>query len=237
VQDEKGKVYICQSKTGEILESVSFGEAGDYEGIANVNDTIWVLASNGNLQRITDFNSDKQKVKEYKTPLDTENDTEGLCYDETENRLLIACKSKAGKEMKGFRAVYGFHLGTLKISEQPVLRIQLDAIKSWLLQNEEGKFVANEIENLFGNERADVSFQPSEIAVHPLTGEIYVLAARGNLLVVTDRAGKIQNVNSLDPDLLKQPEGITFLPNGDMYISDEGKDGTANLLLFKYMKK
>src|SRR5437016_3989704 len=43
VQDEKGNIYEYDVKKGELKHSIDFGKKGDYEGIANVNDTIYVL--------------------------------------------------------------------------------------------------------------------------------------------------------------------------------------------------
>jgi hypothetical protein len=37
----------------------------------------------------------------------------------------------------------------------------------------------------------------------------------------------------LDPKLLPQPEGITFLPNGDMLIATEGKDGVPRIVRYR----
>ena len=39
---------------------------------------------------------------------------------------------------------------------------------------------------------------------------------------------------ALDPELFKQPEGLAFDRRGNMYISNEGGKGDANVLLFPY---
>jgi hypothetical protein len=60
------------------------------------------------------------------------------------------------------------------------------------------------------------------------------LSSAGNLLVIADTRGKIIEAYNLDPDLFPQAEGIAFAPNGDMFITNEGKNGPPTLQLFKY---
>ena len=81
------------------------------------------------------------------------------------------------------------------------------------------------------------NFGPSGIAVHPLSGDIYVLSSRGKILVQLDAEGKYLDAWKLDKKNFKQPEGICFAPNGDMYISNEGRGGKANLLHFKWKSR
>jgi uncharacterized protein YjiK len=236
VNDEKGKVYIYDVKKGELKDGVDFGKKGDYESIAVIGDTVFVLSSNGNLHRITGFETDAQSTSEIKTRLDEKNDTEGLCYDAKNYRLLIACKQNPGNNLKGVRAVYGFDLKTQQLSELPAYMISLEAIKSFLLQTDKGKFASQELKSLLDPEKGDATFQPSEIAIHPVTDQLYLISSVGNLLLVMDRAGQILSIQSLDPSVFKQPEGLCFLENGDMYISDEGRNGKGNILHFKYRK-
>jgi hypothetical protein len=54
-------------------------------------------------------------------------------------------------------------------------------------------------------------------------------------LVVADRNGNPEKVYKINPKLYKQPEGLTFTPEGDLLISNESADiGAANILIFKY---
>lgn len=234
VQDEKGAVYVYDLSKKELKEEISFGSKGDYEGIANVHDTIWVLSSDGNLHRIINFNTKNQKTKEFNTPLNKENDTEGLCYDEKNNRLLIACKEKPGASMKGMRAVYAFNLQSNSIVTIPAYSIRLDDIRQFLRQHNMEKFMTNELRSLLDPGKGDVTFQPSEIHVHPISNQLYILSSVGKLLLVLNRENKIQHIVSLDPSVFRQPEGMTILQDGTLYIADEGGDGHGNILKFNY---
>ena len=85
-------------------------------------------------------------------------------------------------------------------------------------------------------DKKNTSFQPSGIAIHPITNHIYMIATAGKLLVVLSPEGEILGVEELDKDELKQPEGITFDQQGNMYISNEARGGKGNIMLFNYQK-
>ncbi|MEO6905999.1 MAG: SdiA-regulated domain-containing protein, partial [Ginsengibacter sp.] len=79
-----------------------------------------------------------------------------------------------------------------------------------------------------------ISFNPSAIAIHPITHEIYLLSTKDNkCMAVYNRDGKLISFQSIDSDLMPQPEGICFSPDGKLYISSEGKKGDpGNLFEF-----
>ena len=82
-----------------------------------------------------------------------------------------------------------------------------------------------------------LNLRASAAALNPVTKDLYILASENKLLVVLDRKGNFKDVYRLDPGLFKQPEGLTFTPFGDMLISNEsGKEGSANILIYKYQK-
>lgn len=85
--------------------------------------------------------------------------------------------------------------------------------------------------------KTNSNFSLSALAVHPISGDYYILASVGKSLMITKSDGSTLQAVSLSKKLFKQPEGITFSKSGDLYISNEGRDGAANILLFKYKKK
>ncbi len=182
------------------------------------------------------FKKDEIKVKRYKTLLSSKNDAEGMVYDSSENRLLIACKGspsiEKGNPHKGYRAVYSFDMGKNQLLEKPVYLIDLRKIEGY---KDQGNFTqaSSKLAKILGITDPYGNFRPSGIAIHPLTDEIYMISSVGKLLVVLDRDGYILGVHALDPNLFRQPEGICFSPEGDLYISNEGRGGKGYVLKFK----
>ena len=222
IQDEKGKIYIYSLKKGEVKESVDFGPDHDYEAIAQVNDTFYVLHSTGTLFGVTGFDTDSQQTTRYDTFLKKENNTEGLCYDEMTHSLLIACKGVSHKKEKAdIKEIYAFDLLTKDLSSKPVYRIKLDDLAKYM-RDHQVEMPKTDNENAF--------FEPSEIAVHPQTNDIYILSSVGKMIIVMDREGNIRDVALLDPAIAAHPEGMTFSKNGTLYISSEGK-GSKKVIL------
>lgn len=239
VQDEKGNIYIFNLKTGEVENKVDFGDNGDYEGIEVVNKDAWTIKSNGTLYEIKDFLKNPQpQVHKYKTELSSKNDTEGLCYDPISKNLLIACKGhpfvdeKAGKE---FKAIYKFDLETKFLDLKPLLLIEMDSIKHYKDYNTMAQ-MGVELLAYFDSSKGDISFQPSGIAVHPNTGNIYIIGSTGNLLMVFNRSGKMLAMVKLRSKYFPQAEGICFSPNGILYIANEGDGDEGKILKFETKK-
>lgn len=181
----------------------------DIEDVAILNDVVYALWSHGVLFKISNWNA-KPEVKVIKTPLSKTNNTEGLCYDPITGNLLIACKYASG--IKGAdnstKAVYQFDRFTEKINGKPFLTIH-----------------KKDFEKLTGGK---LIFYPSAIAVHPVTHNIYLLSTRYNkCMAVFNRAGTLLSFQFIDKDLMPQPEGICFSPDGKLYISSEGKMGSG----------
>lgn len=216
LQDEKGQVFVLDAETGKLVNKIKFAKSGDYEGVAVARKKVYTLRSDGDLYRIKHLDDEDQKTKKYETDLEAKNDTEGLCFDADNNRLLIACKGDPGKKkLKKHRAVYAFDLDKKKLSKDPVFTVSL-----------------KEIEKLTNNPKAE--FAPSGIAIHPVTKDIYMISTVGKLLIVLSPDNQILYVHPLDPQQFKQPEGITFRANGDLLISNEARYKSTNATLFRF---
>ena len=234
IQDEKGIVYLYDLDKEEVTEKVKFGKDGDYEGIAVAGETIHVLKSNGNIYRIKKPEKKDPKVKKITTPLSIANNCEGLGYDKVSNSLLIACKGtssyKNHKFDKKSKAIYALNLDSLEFNRYPAYLIDVNLI---LESTELDPYlrVSNKImQHLYSG--GSIVFQPSGVAVHPISNHIYILASVGKLLVVLDRDGRILEIRPLNKNIFRQPEGISFDANGDLYISNEGKGGKGTIFIF-----
>lgn len=230
IQDEHGILFIYDLLKNEIKKQSYFGSNGDYEGIARVDNSIYVLRSDGVLFGIINYESSGFKRVFYNTGIPS-GDNEGLCYDQKNNRLLIAPKISIGKD-KNIRVIYSFDLHSKKVIKEPAYELDMSAIKQFAQDNKID--VPTEGHKKGGKGKPDIKFRPSAIAVHPLTNRLYVLSAIDRMLFVFDIKGNIEFLSTLDPDTFKQPEGITFLKNGDMLISNEGQNKKPTIVRFNY---
>ena len=90
------------------------------------------------------------------------------------------------------------------------------------------------MQELFSEEKNEMRFSPSGIAVHPLTGDIYVTSSKGKMLLVMDPQGKILHLVKMKKSIHPQPEGICFDADGTLYIANEGKEDKARIYKFLY---
>ena len=235
VQDEKGTVFVYDIHKDKLKESIAFGKNKDYEAIANVNDTIYVLRSNGTIYEIDSLESTDENVISFPTFLSKQNNCEGLCYDRANNRLLLACKGRPekGTAARSSKAVYAFDLATKQLQKEPVLVINPDEIIEMGRNAVQNNSFLN---SFFGTVKNENLFEPSEIAIENASGNYFILSSVGKRLASFSPDGKLIAVVNLDPSIFKQPEGLAFALNGDMIISDEGRNGKANLVIIPKTK-
>ncbi len=230
IQDENGFLVIYDISKNSIRKQFAFHGDGDYEGVARTDNKIFVLRSDGVLFEIPDYNSAGLTGISYKTEIPAK-DNEGLCYFKMKNMLLIGPKSNIEGKNKSKRALYGFSLDTKQLLDKPVIKFDLEEIKDYAIKNKlklpvtRGK-----------NEKSEpkIELRTSAIGIHPLTNKLFLISGTEQILFVFDLNGTLEYMEKLDPVLFNQPEGITFLNNGDLLISNEGGSGEATLLRFNY---
>lgn len=240
IQDEHGVIFIFDLLENEIKDQHVFYGNGDYEGIARVDNTFYVLRSDGTLFEFSDYTSSYTEPKIYQTGIPA-SESEGLCYDKKGKRLLIAPKSKIekGSEYKDRYLIYGFDLKSGILSEKPVYDFDMEEITRFALDNkviapEKDKKKSKKGKKKSDGKTPEVNLRPSAIAIHPVTDKLFVLSSMENMLFIISSNGAIEHIEKLDKDIFNMPEGITFFDNGDMLISNEGQNKVATLLRFKY---
>ena len=226
IEDETGKLYSFHLG-GSRFPYHKFGKHGDYEDVTVLNDKEFVvLRSDGSLfvfpvEAVRNARASKdggeglsKSVRVYDHIL-PQGEYEGLYGDEGA-KLIALCKNCADddqkKEVSGYVLQYGAD-GALAITQHFKVEVPEDKLTSI---------------------HRTVKFHPSCLARHPLTKEWYIVSSVNKALLVLDDRWQLKNIYSLDPVLFKQPEGLAFDKQGNMYISNEGGQGNANVLVFAY---
>lgn len=238
VQDEDGLIYIYDLDKEKIDKRIQFSGHGDYEGIALADNDLYVLESNGRFHLINNFDPQDENiaVEVIKTDVNRKNNTEGICYDKENARLLLAFKDDPGNDLENKKAIYAFDLKSKKVTAAPVFTIDLKELAASLLEDDLSK-IFYKLRKIFGSMTGSELFRPSGVAIHPVTHDIFIIDSENKLLAVLDKTGKLKHVYDFSSSLYIQPEGITFAANGDLYICNEGKDLQGNILTFIYDPK
>lgn len=217
-QDEEGKVFYLKPGDAK-AQHTKFGKNGDYEDITICDNNIIILRSDGSLYvfSLSEIGKpDAANVKEYKNILPP-GEYEGLFCDNKTKQLYALCKicrdADASKTAKG----YIFSLGA---NAAPILDTDFNIAVDEIATMAKGK---------------KMHFQPSALALHPVSNEWYILSSVNKLLVIADGNWKVKEVHHLNPSVYAQPEGIAFDKNATLYISNEGnKVSNGNVLKMQY---
>jgi hypothetical protein len=210
MNDEDGKIFLINNTTGDFTVT-KFGRKRDYEDIVATDNYYYVLESNGNIHRVPVATPDTEE--EFEFPREKKIEFESLCYYKHLGKLVLI--SKEQRETKKGILAYTFDPVTLQFSDSVLFEIYRRDIHAILKDN-------------------NAQFKPSAAAIHPILNKLFIVASVGKAMIQCTLDGKIEKAWRLNPDQFPQPEGITFAPNGDMFISNEGVDGKGTILKFPY---
>jgi len=221
IEDEEGKLFYFHPGDGKPAYR-KFGKRGDYEDVTILdNREFVVLRSDGSLfvfplSLVGDGNMDN--VEKYENILPA-GEYEGLFGDDN-GQLIALCKNCPDDDQRDEVSGYVLERSPANSSAKPgPLTIA-------------GHFKVD-VSQLKQTSRK-AKFHPSCIARHPLTREWYIISSVNKILLVLDDHWKMKASYPLEPALFRQPEGLAFDKRGNMFISNEGGDGNAHVLLFKY---
>jgi hypothetical protein len=217
IEDETGKLYYFHLGDGK-FPFYRFGGHGDYEDVTVLDGKEFVvLRSDGSLLVFPTGLLPKGSaaaVRTYEHILPS-GEYEGL-YGDDSGRLIAMCKNCPIDDQKKEVSVYVLEYGAghvLGISNHFRVEVPADSLTSI---------------------HRKIKFHPSGVARHPLTRDWYIISSVNKVLIVLDGHWKVKGMYALNPVLFKQPEGLAFDRQGNMYISNEGGSGDANVLLFNY---
>ncbi len=219
IQDEDGVVFIYDLNRNKIVDEFQFSGPGDYEGIAVKGKDAYVMRSDGVLFQVKNYKSGNRSSILHHTSFSANNNMESLTLDPKTGNLLTIPKDQDTDET--FKSLYQISFNEKSVDTEPITKILMNA--------EELK--------KFRNKKIYKTFSPSDIAVNPLTSETYILEGKNPKLLVLDTKGNIKKLYELDKQVFQQPEGITFSPDGRLYISNEaGKEVKANIIEVSFLE-
>lgn len=218
IADNKEKVYQIDLKIKKLKDYTDkvVNSNSNLEDVVKAGNSVFLLMSKGTLVEVPLTENDSVGMSNYEVPLPQgKNDFETIYYDPADDAIIVLCKSCSFEKGTGMRSAFRFNLKTRTFDSSASFTISQKEVEEFL-------------------KTADAKFDPSAAAIHPITKQLFILSSAGNLLVIANTDGGVLEAYKLDPRIFPQAEGIAFAPNGDMYISNEGKFAYPTLLHFAY---
>jgi len=210
--DERATVYQIDPESGEILNAFSagfMGLPGDFEGLAIAGDRFFLITSDGQLVEFSE-GEDGTSVgyRVHETGLGSRCEMEGLAFDPKEEELLLPCKTPRDRVLENYLVVFAVPLATLEAAVLPRIFLPLEELKAMDVKDE---------------------FHASAIEIHPMTGSIFLVAAQEETLLEFTPQGRLLAAKELKKKDHPQPEGLAFLPDGTLFLADEGHGSPGRL--------
>ena len=215
--DERGVIFEIDYQKGSIVKSFQLSDMGnpvasDFEGIATIDDQIYLVTSSGRLYECREGTAGESVLfNVYTTGVGRDCEIEGLAYDENQRTLLMMCKDARSADMEGKLAVYHWSIDEKQLSKDTHTVIPVAEFSRHI----KGK-----------------KFQPSGIERHPVSGNYFIVAARQGAIAEITPGGRVVAVREFPAQWHRQVEGITFAADGTLIVSDEGAGRKARLTLY-----
>lgn len=214
IADEKGTVYFFNLNTIAVDHKLKFADKGDFEDLTIYQNTLYVLDSKGVVWTIQNYLSDNPQVTSTELGIEEPFELEGLC--QRDDTLFIAAKYYHNKkrDQAGLLPVWRLNAG-MKAGD-PLFNVS--------------DFIESTRENIA------VPFHTSALLFDESLQQWFCLSTHTKAFIQCDYRGNILKIQALSEKEFSQPEGLCFTKNGDLLISNEGRDGAGNILLFKHLK-
>jgi uncharacterized protein YjiK len=215
--DEIGRIYEIDPKGGMILKRFTLSGAphGDFEAITIVDKDIYLLESNGKLFKFRE-GADGEQVpySKYDTHLGHECEFEGVAFEPDSSWLVMPCKKVAAKSLKDELVIYRLPIPLTDSSRFTTLVIPMSEVigsNSWK------------------------NFQPSDIAIDPVTGNYVIVASHEKAMAVITPGGKVVRSQALPPGH-DQAEGVAITRDSLLIVSDEARSRPADMMVYRWQR-
>ena len=215
--DEKGIIYEIDYRKGLIVKAFQLADmknpvADDFEGIATVNNQVYLVTSAGRIYECSEGAAGESVLfNTYATGVGRDCEIEGLAYDADQRALLLMCKGARKASLKNQLTLYHWSIDKKQL-------------------NEDAHTVIPVIE--FSRHIESKQFHPSGIERHPVSGNYFVIAARQRAIAEITPGGQVVVAKQFPARRHRQTEGITFAADGTLIIADEGAGKKARLTLY-----
>lgn len=211
--DERARIYQLDPSSGEVLAHFDVGRriAGDWEGLAWAEGSLFLVDSDGVLVRFTPGAPDERvPYRRIETGLGSRCEIEGLGFERPRRALLIGCKTSREQELNDRIVVFAFSLATTRAEEAPRVSIPTTALDAFGLSLRE--------------------FRTSAVETHPRTGAILVASAQDATIVEVSSDGSTVIAGRAPGDRpLRQLEGLAVAPDGALILASEAAGRRAIL--------
>lgn len=223
--DEEGRVFEVDPGTGKVLKSFALEPvtsqadlgkkekhglvAGDFEDLAIVGGRFFMVTSNGVLVEFDEGQDGGQvPFTAHTTALKEVCEVEGLAHHAASESLLLLCKEMKQKAQRDRVEIHAWSLRDRQLEPKPRWVIPFSALTSVTGTKE---------------------FNGSALALLPGGTSLAMIAGPQQLFAEISAAGKPVAGGRLNRTALPQPEGMAFLPDGNLLISSEGGKGKGIL--------
>lgn len=216
-EDETGRVFEVDYRRGVLIKEFSIGTQmvrADFEGITAVDDTFFLLASNGMLYEFQEGdNGDHVPYALHDTGLKHACEFEGVAFDRAIGALLLACKNvRTAGPLRDSLVIYRWTLpggGGHRPSRLTVPLALVIGANGWK------------------------GLHPSDITIDPFSGNYVLAAAQERALIEITPAGAVVFSRAL-PAGIARAEGVAITRDSILIISSEAGRGPATISLYRW---
>jgi len=216
VDDERAVIYELDYEDGNIIKAFGFGnpvERGDFEGIAFLDDHLWLTTSDGEIYAGREGrDGELVAFRRWSTNLGRQCEIEGLGQDTESRTLLLVCKQLRKKSTLAAVSVFTWSADDAVLVEGGTLKLPVAQIL-----------------RAIGSDR----FNPSGIAVAGQGSSLLIVASRQQAVAEISASGQLIYATRLPLHKRhRQAEGIEVTSALKLLISDEGGKHKARLAVY-----